>query len=82
MLRKSASDSVSPRDSLLAETGNRDAETFMNELHKVGLDRLPLVQAGGVGDASDLSATLGLGYAGAQLGTRFLATHEAKVAGN
>jgi nitronate monooxygenase len=65
--------------SMGGQTGNRDAETFANELVTLGLDRLPLVQAGGVGDESDLEAALSLGYAGAQLGTRFLATHEANV---
>jgi len=64
--------------SMGGQTGNRDADTFARELQARGLD-IPLVQAGGVGDADDLRAALDRGYAGAQLGTRFLATHEANV---
>ena len=41
---------------------------------------MPLLQAGGVGgDPAGLRQALDLGYAGCQLGTRFLATHEAKI---
>jgi len=37
---------------------------------------LPLVCAGGVGDAPDFVSALALGYAGVQMGTRFIATTE------
>lgn len=37
---------------------------------------LPLVCAGGVGDAEDFVRALRLGYAGVQMGTRFIATTE------
>jgi nitronate monooxygenase len=37
---------------------------------------VPVVCAGGIGDAADFVAALKLGYAGAQLGTRFIATTE------
>ena len=37
------------------------------------------VEAGGVGGPEDFAAALDLGYAGAQLGTRFLASHECQV---
>jgi nitronate monooxygenase len=37
---------------------------------------LPLVCAGGVGDAPDFVAALAMGYAGVQMGTRFIATTE------
>ena len=36
----------------------------------------PLICAGGIGQASDFAAALQAGYAGAQLGTRFIATKE------
>ena len=66
-------------DTMGGQTGNRPAEVFAEELQRGGFDELPLVQAGGVGDADGLRRALDLGYAGAQLGTRFLATHECKI---
>ena len=44
-----------------------------------GHGQLPLIQAGGVGDADGLRRALDLGYAGIQAGTRFLATQECLV---
>jgi len=58
------------------QTGTQSAEKFMEELHDI---EIPLICAGGVGNADDLQKVLDMGYAGAQLGTRFLATHECKV---
>ena len=55
------------------QTGIQSAEQFMEELHDIGL---PLVCAGGIGNASDYQKALEMGYAGVQLGTRFLATKE------
>jgi nitronate monooxygenase len=70
-------------DCMGGQTGNRSAAQFAEELESLlgssGFADLPRVQAGGVGDSDGLRAALELGYAGAQLGTRFLATHEAKV---
>jgi len=40
---------------------------------------IPVVAAGGIGDARGLVAALALGACGVQLGTRFLATHESGV---
>jgi nitronate monooxygenase len=37
---------------------------------------VPVVCAGGIGDAADFVAALKLGYAGVQMGTRFIATTE------
>jgi nitronate monooxygenase len=66
--------------SMGGQTGNRTAEEFAKELASGGFGDLPLLQAGGVGgDPEGLRTALSLGYAGCQLGTRFLATHEAKV---
>ncbi|MFT6807534.1 MAG: nitronate monooxygenase [Saprospiraceae bacterium] len=58
------------------QTGIQSAEQFMEELHDIGM---PLICAGGIGDKSDYQKALDLGYAGVQIGTRFLATHECKV---
>ena len=58
------------------QTGIQSAEQFMEELHDIGI---PLICAGGVGNVSDFKKVLELGYAGVQLGTRFLATHECMV---
>jgi len=58
------------------QTGIQSAEQFMEELHDIGI---PLVCAGGIGDTEDLKKALDMGYAGVQMGTRFLATHECKV---
>ncbi|MEP6690099.1 MAG: nitronate monooxygenase [Gemmatimonadaceae bacterium] len=53
--------------------GERSAEELYAELHDLGL---PLVCAGGVGDEQDFVDAMRLGYAGVQLGTRFIATTE------
>ena len=48
-------------------------------LEALGDVSIPLVCAGGVGDEGDFKAMLEAGYAGVQLGTRFLATHECQI---
>jgi nitronate monooxygenase len=53
--------------------GPLSAEQLIDALGDLGL---PLVCAGGIGDARDFVTALRLGYAGAQLGTRFIATPE------
>src|SRR5438132_1126845 len=53
--------------------GPKSAEQLVNELGDLGV---PLVCAGGIGDAAGFVAALRMGYAGAQLGTRFIATTE------
>ena len=40
---------------------------------------VPLICAGGIGDENDFVRALEVGYAGAQLGTRFIATDECKA---
>lgn len=57
--------------------GGRSAEQLMEELSGYGV---PLVCAGGVGNAAGFVAALRMGYAGAQLGTRFIATEECRAA--
>ena len=53
--------------------GPNSAEQLVDELSDLGV---PLVCAGGIGDAAGFVAALRMGYAGAQLGTRFIATTE------
>jgi nitronate monooxygenase len=55
------------------QTGIQAAEQFMEELHDIDI---PLICAGGIGNAEDFKQALDMGYAGVQLGTRFLATNE------
>ncbi|MFO0093322.1 MAG: NAD(P)H-dependent flavin oxidoreductase, partial [Gemmatimonadaceae bacterium] len=54
-------------------TGSRDPGALLDEVADLGL---PVVAAGGVGEASQFRALLAMGYAGVQLGTRFIATTE------
>jgi nitronate monooxygenase len=56
--------------------GARSAEELLEELGGLGV---PVVCAGGIGSAGEFVAALRLGYAGAQLGTRFIATHECRA---
>jgi nitronate monooxygenase len=53
--------------------GSRSAEELLDELMPVGL---PVVCAGGISTAEDIGRVLRLGYAGVQMGTRFIATDE------
>ncbi|MCP3982169.1 MAG: nitronate monooxygenase [bacterium] len=53
--------------------GERSAAALYEEL--ADLD-VPLICAGGIGDPQTFAQVLGLGYAGAQVGTRFIATSE------
>jgi len=53
--------------------GPRDPRALYDELVELGL---PLVCAGGVSEASGFRSALAIGYAGVQIGTRFIATNE------
>src|SRR6185369_4350127 len=53
--------------------GARDPRALLDELLPFGL---PVVCAGGVGDATGFVDALRMGYAGVQCGTRFIATRE------
>ncbi len=53
--------------------GPRDPRALYDELAGLGL---PLVCAGGVSEAAGFRAALDAGYAGVQIGTRFIATNE------
>jgi nitronate monooxygenase len=56
--------------------GARSAEQLIEEVGGLGL---PVVAAGGIGDPAGFVAALRMGYAGAQLGTRFIATVECRA---
>jgi nitronate monooxygenase len=56
--------------------GTKSAQQLHAELADYGL---PLICAGGIGDAAAFVAALRLGYAGVQMGTRFIATHECRA---
>lgn len=58
--------------------GPRSAEELLAELAPFGL---PVVCAGGVGDAAGFVEALRMGYAGVQMGTRFIATPECTASG-
>lgn len=54
-------------------TGSRDPRALLDEIADLGL---PVVAAGGVGAPAHAAELLAMGYAGVQLGTRFIATTE------
>lgn len=56
--------------------GERGARELFEQLQDLGV---PLIGAGGVGDERQFVELLKLGYAGAQLGTRFIATEECRA---
>ena len=56
--------------------GARSAEQLLEDLSPLGL---PVVCAGGIGNEQDFARVLRMGYAGAQLGTRFIATPECRA---
>lgn len=56
--------------------GPRDPAALLAEVADLGL---PVLCAGGIGTPAEFAAALRLGYAGAQLGTRFIATPECRA---
>jgi len=67
---------VAVNDRAGGHVGSRSAEVLLEELLPL---ELPVVCAGGIGTAEDFARVLRLGYAGAQLGTRFIATPECRA---
>jgi nitronate monooxygenase len=67
---------VAVNDRAGGHSGGRSAAALLEELLPLGL---PLVCAGGIGNERDFARALGMGYAGAQLGTRFIATPECRA---
>ncbi len=53
--------------------GKKSMQALFEELSSLGV---PLVCAGGIGAESDFAEALRIGYAGVQMGTRFIATFE------
>ncbi|NNK49299.1 MAG: nitronate monooxygenase, partial [Gemmatimonadetes bacterium] len=64
---------IAVNDRAGGHAGPRSAERLLDEVADRGL---PVVCAGGIGTESDFVRALGLGYAGVQMGTRFIATVE------
>ena len=56
--------------------GPRNPAQLLAEVGDLGV---PVVCAGGIGTAEDFARVLAMGYAGAQLGTRFIATPECRA---
>lgn len=56
--------------------GPRSPEELLGEVGDLGL---PVVCAGGIATGADFAAALRMGYAGAQVGTRFIATPECRA---
>jgi nitronate monooxygenase len=67
---------VAVNDRAGGHAGPRAAERLIDELAPFGL---PVLCAGGIGNERDFTRALALGYAGAQLGTRFIATPECRA---
>jgi nitronate monooxygenase len=67
---------VAVNDRAGGHAGGRSAEALLDELLPLAL---PVVCAGGIGNEGDFVRVLRLGYAGAQLGTRFIATPECRA---
>ena len=67
---------IAVNDRAGGHAGNRTAAALVEELGDLGL---PLVCAGGIGDERDYVDAMALGYVGAQLGTRFIATDECRA---
>jgi nitronate monooxygenase len=67
---------VAVNDRAGGHAGPRSAERLVEELAGLGL---PLLCAGGIGNEREFVRALSLGYAGAQLGTRFIATPECRA---
>ncbi len=64
---------IAVNDRAGGHAGPLSAERLYQELHDLGV---PIVCAGGIGAEQDFVRALQIGYAGVQLGTRFIATDE------
>lgn len=64
---------IAVNDRAGGHAGTRSAEALLDEVRPLGL---PVVCAGGIGTPADFRRAIAMGYAGAQLGTRFIATME------
>lgn len=69
---------IAVNDRAGGHAGPHSEERLLEEVGDLGL---PLVCAGGIGDEREFAHVLRMGYAGAQLGTRFIATPECRASG-
>jgi len=67
---------IAVNDRAGGHAGPLSAEALIETLRPFGL---PLVCAGGIGTENDFAAALRMGYAGVQMGTRFIATEECRA---
>ena len=67
---------IAVNDRAGGHAGPKSAEILFEELGGLGV---PLICAGGVGDAAGFVRALKMGYAGVQMGTRFIATPECRA---
>jgi len=67
---------IAVNDRAGGHAGPKSVEALIEELGGLGK---PVICAGGVGDERAFVAALKLGYAGVQMGTRFIATDECRV---
>ncbi|MEJ7810428.1 MAG: nitronate monooxygenase [Gemmatimonadaceae bacterium] len=67
---------IAVNDRAGGHAGGRSAEALLATMAGYGV---PLICAGGVGDAAGFGAALRMGYDGVQLGTRFIATAECRA---
>lgn len=68
---------IAVNDRAGGHAGPRSAQALYDELAPLGV---PLICAGGIGDADDFVRAMAIGYAGVQMGTRFIATPECRAA--
>ncbi|MBM4342611.1 MAG: nitronate monooxygenase [Deltaproteobacteria bacterium] len=64
---------IAVNDRAGGHAGQKGEKALLDEIGPLGL---PVVCAGGIGDEAGFARVLRMGYAGAQLGTRFIATTE------
>jgi len=67
---------IAVNDRAGGHAGPRSAKQLFDEIADLGL---PVVCAGGIGSPDEFVAALRIGYAAAQLGTRFIATSECRA---
>lgn len=67
---------IAVNDRAGGHAGSRPMEGLIEELGPLGV---PVVCAGGIGDGEGFVRALSLGYAGVQMGTRFIATPECRA---
>ena len=64
---------IAVNDRAGGHAGPKSAEQLLDELSSLGV---PVICAGGIGTPADFRRVIDMGYAGAQLGTRFIASVE------